>query len=88
MNMVTKTQALKVLYEAVGGNLTDVADASTVTEMLNAIATQMGSEEPPASNTVKAILNIAEAMDNMEGGGGFSGELYPFEPGTGDNTGQ
>lgn len=86
MNTVTKTQALKVLYAVVGGDPTDVADKGTVTEMLNAIATQMGSEEPPASNTVKAILNIAAAMENM-GGGGEQGPLAPFEPGTGGNTG-
>ena len=79
--MVTKTQALKELYVALGGDAADVAEASTVTKVLNAIARLSGEDIPDASNAVKAIQNIASTMEGSFGGELTPGDLVP--PGDG-----
>lgn len=41
MTMDTTIDALKNLYEALGGSVEDVATATTIPDMINAIATQV-----------------------------------------------
>ena len=55
---MTNVDALKVLYTALGGVLSDVKNAVTIVDVLNAIATLLGSESIAATNA-DAIANIA-----------------------------
>jgi hypothetical protein len=50
--------ALKALYAALGGTASDVADATTIVEVLNAIAVLLGGEGGATLNP-DAIANIA-----------------------------
>ncbi len=55
---MTNVEALKALYAALGGDPSEVANAATVVDVLNAIAAQLGSESVAATNA-DAIANIA-----------------------------
>lgn len=50
--------ALKALYAALGGTAADVADATTIVEVLNAIAVLLGGTDGATLNP-DAIANIA-----------------------------
>lgn len=55
---MTNVEALKALYVALGGETTGVADAVTIVDCLNAIATLLGSAAVAVTNA-DAIANIA-----------------------------
>ena len=55
---MTNVDALKALFEALGGDPSDVAEASTLVDVLNAIAGELGG-------STNAITN-AEAITNIE----------------------
>lgn len=55
---MTNVEALKVLYTALGGTASNVADASTIVEVLNAIAAKYEGEDDATLNP-EAIANIA-----------------------------
>lgn len=59
--------ALKALYEALGGNAIEVANATTIVEVLNAIAAMYGSTKVATQNT-DAIMNIVEIVPEIVGG--------------------
>lgn len=56
---MTNVEALKVLYVALGGETSGVADAVTIVDCLNAIATLLGSTAPAALTNAEAIANVA-----------------------------
>lgn len=58
---MTKVEALKNLYEALGGTPADVADMGTVTELLN--ATSALYEGEAAETIADAIDNLAQVVD-------------------------
>lgn len=66
---MTNVEALKALYEALGGEPADVANASTSVEVLNAIAAKYDGADDAVLNPV-AISNIAAIADSIGGGGG------------------
>ena len=55
---MTNVEALKLLYTALGGTASNVADASTIVEVLNAIAAKYEGEDDATLNP-EAIANIA-----------------------------
>lgn len=55
---MTNVEALKALYVALGGETSGVADAVTIVDCLNAIATLLGSAAVAVTNA-DAIANIA-----------------------------
>lgn len=57
--MATNVDALKTLYTALGGSADDVAAAVTTVDVLNAIATLLGSDAAAAVTNADAIANIA-----------------------------
>lgn len=56
---MTNVEALKALYVALGGETSGVADAVTIVDCLNAIATLLGSTAPAALTNAGAIANVA-----------------------------
>lgn len=56
---MTNVDALKALYTALGGEASGVADAVTILDVLNAIATLLGSAAAAATTNADAIANIA-----------------------------
>lgn len=56
---MTNAEALKALYVALGGETSGVADAVTIVDCLNAIATLLGSTAPAALTNAEAIANVA-----------------------------
>lgn len=56
---MTNVEALKALYVALGGETSGVADAVTIVDCLNAIATLLGSTAPAALTNAEAIANVA-----------------------------
>lgn len=61
---MTKTEALKALYEALGGDASEVADADTIVDVLNAIAAKYEGEDDATLNS-EAIANIAAVADSI-----------------------
>lgn len=61
---MTNVEALQVLYAALGGNPADVADASTIVEVLNAIAAKYDGEDDATLNP-EAIANIAAVAGSI-----------------------
>lgn len=59
--------ALKALYEALGGDAAEVANATTIVEVLNAIAAKYGSTKVATQNA-DAIMNIVEIVPEIVGG--------------------
>lgn len=59
--------ALKALYEALGGDAAEVASATTIVEVLNAIAAKYGSTKVATQNA-DAIMNIVEIVPEIVGG--------------------
>lgn len=57
-------EALKALYTALGGTASDVADANTIVEVLNAIAAKYDGESNATINP-DAIANIAAVAGNI-----------------------
>lgn len=55
---MTNVDALKALFEALGGDPSDVAEASTLVDVLNAIAGELGGSTNAITNA-EAIANIA-----------------------------
>lgn len=65
---MTNVEALKALYAALGGVAADVADATTITAVLNAIAAKYEGADDATTNA-EAIANIADVAENIGGGG-------------------
>lgn len=61
---MTNLDALKVLYEKIGGEPEDVAGAGTNVEVLNAISALHGGKSN-ATTTAEAIINIADAIGEI-----------------------
>lgn len=61
---MTNVEALKTLYAALGGTPADVADASTIVQVLNAIAAKYEGEDDATLNP-EAIANIAAVAENL-----------------------
>ena len=62
--MTNNVEALKTFYAALGYSADDVADASTIVEVLNAIAKKLeGSDD--ATLNAQAIANIAAVAGNL-----------------------
>ena len=61
---MTNVEALKALYAALGGDPADVADASTIVEVLNAIAAKYEGDDDATLNP-EAIANIAAVVGNI-----------------------
>ena len=61
---MTNVEALKTLYTALGGEAADVADASTIVEVLNAIAAKYDGTDTAILNA-DAIANIAAVAGNL-----------------------
>lgn len=61
---MTNVEALKTLYAALGGTPADVAGASTIVEVLNAIAAKYEGEDDAILNP-EAIANIAAVAGNL-----------------------
>ena len=61
---MTNVEALKALYAALGGDPDDVADASTIVEVLNAIAAKYEGDNDATLNP-EAIANIAAVAENL-----------------------
>lgn len=57
-------EALKTLYAALGGTPADVANASTIVEVLNAIAAKYEGDDDATLNP-EAIANIAAVAENL-----------------------
>lgn len=64
--MDTNVQALKNLYEQLGGDSADVANVSTIVEMLNAISAMYKGASDAVLNPA-AINNIAAVIGNQGG---------------------
>ena len=61
---MTTVEALKALYTALGGEASDVANASTIVEVLNAIAAKYDGDDDAIINP-DAIANIAAVAGNI-----------------------
>lgn len=61
---MTNVEALKALYTALGGSAADVADASTIVQVLNAIAAKYEGEDDATLNA-EAIANIAAVASSI-----------------------
>ena len=61
---MTNVEALKALYAALGGDPADVADASTIVEVLNAIAAKYDGKNDATINP-DAIANITAVVGNI-----------------------
>lgn len=61
---MTNVEALKLLYTALGGTASNVADASTIVEVLNAIAAKYEGEDDATLNP-EAIANIAAVAGSI-----------------------
>lgn len=61
---MTNVEALKALYAAIGGTPADVANASTIVEVLNAIAAKYDGENDAILNP-DAIANITAVAGNI-----------------------
>lgn len=61
---MNNVDALKALYAALGGTPADVADASTIVEVLNAIA-ELFEGDGDATLNPEAIANIAAVAGNI-----------------------
>lgn len=80
---MTNVEALKALYTALGGEAAEVENASTIVEVLNAIAAKYEGEDDATANA-EAIANIAAVADNIGGGGNaeFIATPAAFKPST------
>lgn len=61
---MTNVEALKTLYTALGGDAADVATATTIVEVLNAIAAKYDGTATATTNA-EAIANIAAVAANI-----------------------
>lgn len=61
---MTNVEALKTLYAALGGDPANVADASTIVEVLNAIAAKYEGDDDATLNP-EAIANIVAVAENL-----------------------
>lgn len=61
---MTNVEALKALYAALGGDAADVADATTITAVLNAIAAKYEGADDATTNA-EAIANIADVAGSI-----------------------
>lgn len=61
---MTNVEALKALYAALGGTASDVANCTTIVEVLNAIAAKYDGESDATINP-DAIANIAAVAGSM-----------------------
>lgn len=61
---MANVEALKALYTALGGTASNVANASTIVDVLNAFATMYDGENDAVLNA-DAIANIAAVAENI-----------------------
>lgn len=61
---MTNVEALKALYVALGGETSDVADAVTIVDVLNAIADKFSGDDDSVLNA-EAIAAITEVVGNV-----------------------
>lgn len=61
---MTNVEALKALYTALGGDAANVADATTITAVLNAIAAKYEGADDAITNS-EAIANIADVAGSI-----------------------
>lgn len=61
---MTNVEALKALYAAIGGTPADVANASTIVEVLNAFAAKYDGQDDAVLNP-DAIANITAVAANI-----------------------
>jgi hypothetical protein len=61
---MTNVEALKALYTALGGDAADVADATTITAVLNVIAAKYEGADDATTNA-EAITNIADVAGSI-----------------------
>ena len=61
---MTNVEALKALYHALGGDLDDVADVSTIVGVLNAISAKFDGADDAELNA-QGIANITEIIGNI-----------------------
>lgn len=61
---MTNVEALKALYTALGGDAADVADATTITAVLNIIAAKYEGADDATTNA-EAIANIADVAGSI-----------------------
>lgn len=61
---MTNVEALKALYTALGGDAADVSGATTIVEVLNAIAAKYEGTSTATTNA-EAIANIAAVAANI-----------------------
>lgn len=61
---MTNVEALKALYVALGGDAADVAEYTTITEVLNAIAAKYDGDDT-ANTNAEAIANIAAVAGSI-----------------------
>lgn len=61
---MTNVEALKALYVALGGTAADVADATTITAVLNIIAAKYEGADDATTNA-EAIANIAAVASSI-----------------------
>lgn len=66
---MTNVEALQSLYVALGGDAADVADATTITAILNAIAAKYEGANDATTNA-EAIANIADVAGSISPSGG------------------
>ncbi len=66
---MTTPEALKALYEALGGDPSAVSDLSKNVELLNALSLKYGGDAG-AQTIPKAVENITAVAGNIGGGGG------------------
>lgn len=64
---MNNVEALKALFAALGGTPSDVAGASTIVEVLNAIA-GLYKGATNATQNAEAIMNIANVAENIASG--------------------
>lgn len=62
---MNNVDALKALYVALGGNSADVANASTIVEVLNAIAAKFDGQDNATVNP-EAIANITAVASSIK----------------------
>lgn len=62
---MNNVEALKALYVALGGNTADVANASTIVEVLNAIAAKFDGQDDATVNP-EAIANITSIASSIK----------------------
>lgn len=73
---MTNVEALQELYKNLGGDASDVANAVTMVDVLNAIAALYDGDDDATTNA-EAIANIAAVASNIPSGDTQNVEVTP-----------